>query len=559
MTLSFKESIVLRQHQLEAKPAIYSHFRKDKKSVPLVVIPTGGGKSMIIADLAIDAINNNRSMLVITHSKELVGQNAKELQDNVDKRIKVGICSSGHKKFDVTSDIIFAGIQTIVNRLDECRSFNLVVIDECHRISLDDMTQYQELIDKLLVKNPNTRFCGLTATPFRMGQGFITDPYRDSKTKQPRNSFFTKIAYEAKITDLLDRGELCAIRTVESNTSIKTEAGDNNWSFVFDAAAYEFIEQSKIHKRRRTLIFVSTTEQCRYFKELLQDVPCTAKILSSTIKEDLNREGILKWFAEDDDDHRAIINMDILTTGFNQKDIDCILTLIRTDSINKYVQIVGRGLRVHPKKDYCLFLDYGRHAERLGTIDNLKVRQSGDGEMILKFCPVETGGCGEQNFPSVKVCWNCGKEFVSKLDLEKFDLKASKKSLIEAYEPPLVMAVDSYVFNHNEGRNGKADTIRITYWMESSPVVNEWLSVKSDKASFRKHSIMLLRRFFKSESDFWDLYNDIEYNFFEWGVSDMVDFLNDNRDLMIDVHNVKAKKDGSFMKFINFNVEWNNG
>ena len=540
----------LRQHQVELRPAVYKVFKDDKNAVPLAVVPTGGGKSLSIAGFVIDAYNHKRSVLIITHSQELVGQNAKELQDNVNKRINVGICSSGHGKFDTTSSIIFAGIQTIVNRLDECRAFDLVIIDECHRISLDQMTQYQQLLEKLLEKNPNTRTLGLTATPYRMGQGFLTEPWRDSKTKQPRDSFFTTIAYEAYIVDLMERGELCKVKTVESSMDVRLpdeESLDNNWSFIFDSAAKEFLEFSKIHKRRRTLIFVANTDQCIYIKKLLKDSEVTAKILSSTYKEDMGRKQLLEWFAENTADHRAIINIGILTTGFDQRDIDCGVMLLSTKSVNKYVQIVGRLLRVHPSKDYALLLDYGKHVERLGAIDNLKVRQAGNGEMILKFCPVDAGGCGEQNFPSAKTCWNCGHKFVSALDLQKFEQKASKLAVVQAYSEqqlePEKFECNYYVFIGNYGKNGKPDSLRVAYYYDSKQIAREWFYIKSKKPGFGESSINKLSKYFKNKNDFWNLVNDVEYNLFNMDVDSIADFFNKEKEYsLIEIKNVVVKK-----------------
>lgn len=551
-----KDTPPLRYPQVDCKKAFYEAFRKDPKAVPLGVIPTGVGKTLLIANILIDAVNGDRSALVITHTKELVGQNAAEFCQSVDRFVQVGVCCGGHGEFDVTSKIIFASIQTVANRLDIIRAFDIVIIDECHRIGLDEFTQYQTLVSALLEKNAKTRFCGLTATPFRMGQGYLTDPFRDSKTKEPKQSFFTEICYEALIVDMLSAGFLCPLKTITPTgiqPSIEWDSDSYKWESVFEYACDDINQHVTAHNRRRTLIFVSSTEQCYFVKERIEN----CYILSSTVKEDLNRKGILKWFSQDSDDHRVIVSMGILTTGFNQKDIDGIVTLLATNSVNKWVQIVGRGLRLHEKKKYCLVLDYGKHVERLGTIDNLKIKQAGNGEIILKFCPHDRGGCGSQNFPSAKVCWSCNRKFETKQDMEKYETVASHQKIIEQENHPFVRQVDLIVFDKYEGRNGKKDGISVSYWCNDSMVITEYFPVLSEKEHYAKKSKLNLKKFFKRANDFWELMNDVECGVFEKNMLNLCRFLNENREeFLINVRNVLLIKNlkSNFNDLININV-----
>jgi DNA repair protein RadD len=172
--LSLKPSITPRYYQTESINACYRSFKESPDNRPIIVLPTGAGKALVTTLLTIDAINWKRRILHLTHTKELVSQNAQTAIDCIDGHIDVGICSAGLGKFDLVHDCLFAGIQTFVNRVGDCPAVDLLVIDECHRISVDDDTAYKKVIDTLLLKNPKLRILGLSATPFRLGQGMLT-------------------------------------------------------------------------------------------------------------------------------------------------------------------------------------------------------------------------------------------------------------------------------------------------------------------------------------------------------------------------------------------------
>ena len=161
------QGFTLRPYQQQAVDATLSHFRRTSESAVLV-LPTGSGKSLVIAELARLA---KRKILVVTHVQELVEQNASKYAA---LGLTPGIYSAGLKQRDTDHQVIFASIQSIARNLDRFNhDFSLIIIDECHRVSDNDESLYQKLINHIKQNNLSLKVLGLTATPYRLGHGWI--------------------------------------------------------------------------------------------------------------------------------------------------------------------------------------------------------------------------------------------------------------------------------------------------------------------------------------------------------------------------------------------------
>ncbi|MBY0452657.1 MAG: DEAD/DEAH box helicase family protein, partial [Bdellovibrionaceae bacterium] len=157
----------LRDYQQQAVNSVVRFFQK-KQEPAVVVLPTGAGKSLVIAELA--RIAKGR-VLVLAHVKELVEQNYEKYKSY---GLSAGIFSASLGKKDWDQKAIFGSVQSVARAPDEFfNNFSLLVIDECHRVAEEGSTQYQEVIKKLLERNPGLFILGLTATPYRMGLGWI--------------------------------------------------------------------------------------------------------------------------------------------------------------------------------------------------------------------------------------------------------------------------------------------------------------------------------------------------------------------------------------------------
>mgnify|MGYP005700427443 CR=1 FL=1 len=157
----------LRDYQQKAIDCSIEYFRKQKDPA-VIVLPTGAGKSLVIAELA--RIAKGR-VLVLAHVKELVEQNHLKYESY---NLQAGVYSAGLNKKESHQKVIFGSIQSVARANDNFfEGFSLLIIDECHRVGLDSETQYVGVIKKLKDKNPNICILGLTATPYRMGLGWI--------------------------------------------------------------------------------------------------------------------------------------------------------------------------------------------------------------------------------------------------------------------------------------------------------------------------------------------------------------------------------------------------
>lgn len=172
----------LRDYQQQAVNSTIKYFQK-RRDPAMIVLPTGAGKSLVIAELA--RIAKGR-VLVLAHVKELVEQNHEKYESY---GLQAGIFSASLGKKDRDQKAIFGSVQSVARASDSFfENFALLVIDECHRVAEEGSTQYQEVINKLREHNPDLCVLGLTATPYRLGLGWIYEhaPTGEIKTEKPR-------------------------------------------------------------------------------------------------------------------------------------------------------------------------------------------------------------------------------------------------------------------------------------------------------------------------------------------------------------------------------------
>ena len=187
----------LRDYQQEAVDKAVNFFRK-RRDPAVIVLPTGAGKSLVIAELA--KIAKGR-VLVLAHVKELVEQNHSKFESY---GLEAGIYSAGLEKKDSSEKVIFGSIQSVANAQDAFfADFNLVVIDECHRVGLDNESQYSTVIRKLKQNNPALCILGLTATPYRLGMGWIFNSGADGELKTEEERFFKQCVFELPLSYMI--------------------------------------------------------------------------------------------------------------------------------------------------------------------------------------------------------------------------------------------------------------------------------------------------------------------------------------------------------------------
>lgn len=201
----------LRPYQQSAIAAIYSYF-EDKNGNPLVVIPTAGGKSLVMASF-IDGVLKawpDQRILVVTHVRELIAQNHAEML-GLWPEAPAGIYSAGLGRRDADARILFAGIQSVHRRPAEIGHCDLVLIDEAHLIPGKQSTMYRRFLERMQRINPKLKVIGLTATPFRLDSGML---------HEGDNALFSDIAYEVSVRDLIEDGYLSPLVSKQPGTKL---------------------------------------------------------------------------------------------------------------------------------------------------------------------------------------------------------------------------------------------------------------------------------------------------------------------------------------------------
>ncbi|MDO9183256.1 MAG: DEAD/DEAH box helicase [Bacteriovorax sp.] len=352
----------LRLYQQASVEATIVHFRQSK-SPAVIVLPTGAGKSLVIAELA--RLAQGR-VLILAHVKELVEQNH---QKYLSFGLQAGIYSAGLNRKDFDQKVIFGSIQSIARAPEEFfGSFSLLIIDECHRVSLVGETQYFQVINKLREVNSNLCILGLTATPYRLGLGWIYQYHQQKKLlKSKEERFFEKCIYELSLSYMIRNKFLTPPIKIDSPVacydfqSLKL----NGQRFVLSEIEGILKDQKRItpviiknivdmaQDRLGVMIFTSSV---KHAEEILRSLPpfVSAMVIGDT--EGGERDEIIEAFKIQK--LKYLVNVSVLTTGFDAPHVDVIAILRPTESISLYQQIVGRGLRLSEGKKDCLILDY---------------------------------------------------------------------------------------------------------------------------------------------------------------------------------------------------------
>lgn len=476
-----------RDYQVDAINAIFNFFKREKTGHPIVAMPTGTGKSHVIAGFIESAMKTYPStrVLKLTHSKELIEQNADKMR-KLWPGAPLGVYSAGLSSRDIGFPITFAGIGSVYKRAAELGRIDLVLVDECHLIGPNQSSMYQKLFTDLRELNPGIRIIGLTATHYRMGQGSLLDG----------KSTFTDICIDMTTVDgfnwFIDQGYLSPLvpRCTELELDV-SDVGITNGDFkknelmlavdkaiITKAAVEEAVELGKL--RNKWLVFASGIEHAEHVTAELDRCGISSTCVHSKMKSK-DRDRNIAAFREGF--YTAIVNNGILTTGFDDPGIDMEVMLRPTNSPGLWVQMLGRGTRPNyapgydlstvqgrldaiengDKKD-CLVLDFARNTPRLGPINDPVLPRRRDkkkgGAAPVRLCPA----CGTYNHASAVRCFVCGEEFPRQL---KIDIKPATERLVapsKIEDPPLVeiFSVNNVVYSKGE-KMGKPPHMKVTY------------------------------------------------------------------------------------------------
>jgi DNA repair protein RadD len=402
---------MLRPYQQRAIDQLYDWMRNNEGN-PCAVLPTGAGKSHIVAALCKNALQEwpETRILMLTHVKELIEQNAEKLRQHW-LGAPLGIYSASIGKRQLGEPITFAGIQSIAKKSDLIGFVDLIIIDECHLVSHKAEGGYRTLISELLAINPALRVIGLTATPYRLGHGYITD----------KPAIFDGMVEPVSIEELIALGYLSTLRSKHTVSQLDTsnvhKRGGEFIESELQAAVDNDDDNAKIvaevislaGDRKAWLFFCAGVAHAEHIAdELVAQGITAACITGSTPKTE--RAQLLADFKSGK--IKALTNANVLTTGFDYPDIDLIAMLRPTMSPSLYVQMAGRGLRPKSHTDHCLVLDFAGVVATHGPITAVCAPQRGKtGDEKSEAPTKDCENCGEICAISVSVCPACLNPF----------------------------------------------------------------------------------------------------------------------------------------------------
>lgn len=385
----------------------------------LLELATGAGKSLIVAEIAkfFEKISDKK-VLCLAPSQELVTQN-REKYLSYGNPASVYSASAGGKC--LKHKVVFGSPLTVKNDLHKFVNFGAVIVDEAHGVT----PTLIEIIESMKDDNPNLRVLGLTATPYRMGQGYIYEidendkPVAVEATKDP---YFKKLLYRVTadflinhnppyltepVTDVCDgydTGNLVLSNNNKFTPDSVEKAFEGKGRLTSDIVA-DVVEKSI--NRKGVMLFASTIQHAN---EIMESLPKSSSSIVTGKTKPKERKSIVSRFKAKK--IKYIVSVGALTTGFDAPHVDVVAILRATESPGLLQQIIGRGLRLDDGKVNCLALDYAgnieRHKLENGLFDPEIKSVYGGGEL-----PLVQARCD--------VC-NTVNEFSARKNPEEFDI-----------------------------------------------------------------------------------------------------------------------------------------
>ena len=372
----------LRENQVEPVAIGVEFFKTPSMKPSIIVAPTAFGKSIVIAAIAKEL---GEKLLVLQPSKEL-------LEQNYNKFITLGgeasiySASMGSKEL---GDVTYATIGSIINIAGKFKEMGVskIIIDECDRYPRNKSGQLRRFVDGMKA----THILGLTATPLKLQTNMgDTGPYSKLvmlTNRSKHGMFFRNILHVSQIQDIVKLGYWTPL--VYQSYDFDTGALVYNSSgaeYTSDSIARSYENQNigdkivkkvaELYDRKSILVAVPTIEQAT---NLAKRIPMAAVVHGGTPKQERNR--IIDEFRKQQ--IRVIVQVNVLTVGFDYPELDCLITGRPTASISWWYQFVGRGTRIHESKKDCIVVDFVGSVERFGKVEELYYKDTGDEEWEL--------------------------------------------------------------------------------------------------------------------------------------------------------------------------------
>lgn len=348
--------ITLRPYQEEAIAALHASSARTQ----LVALPTGTGKTVVFSELV---RRRGGTALILAHRDELLTQAAAKLR-TVAPELAMTIGVVQGPQDDTHAPVVLASVQTLAGQTRLPRlptEFTTVIVDEAHHATAQT---YRRILDHV---NASPLVVGFTATPER-------------HDKSQLREVFSELAYARSLEEMIREGYLCDLRALRITLDqldlrkVKKSRGDfqaeDLGRALEEAHAVEHtVAAYQQHAAgRRTVAFFPTVALAHEAAEHFQAAGITAAAVDGTTDRDVRRQ-ILADLSTGTTD--VVCNVGVLTEGFDEPTLECILIAAPTRSRIKYAQMVGRGTRLSPGKSDCLILDLA------GVSDDLTLQSVG--------------------------------------------------------------------------------------------------------------------------------------------------------------------------------------
>ena len=421
--------MLLRPYQRREIGALFDFWKSGQRN-PLNVWATGSGKSLGIAHASAEICRRRGRVLIVCHRKELIQQNERALKA-VAPHLEIGVYSASLRRREVARDVIIAQEQTIINALGLLGRIDCMQVDECHLWGTKEGGRARTICEAGRSVRPGMQMCGWTASAGRMDQGSLIDG---------PDAFFGGIASQVGVRELIDDCWLSTIHTGHASASIDTtKASSRNGDYVSKdlelAADIDSVTQAvaddvarEMQTRKKAMVFACGIDHAEHLTAAMLSRGLRAACVTGETDR-RERARIIAAFSAGE--YNVLVNVDVLTTGFDEPGVDLIAMVRPTKSTSLFVQVGGRGLRPvyadgmvapdssleermermarGPKPDGCLFLDYGGNIARHGPFDDVQYRAKGtkgEGVAPVKKCPE----CQRLSATAARQC-ECGFEF----------------------------------------------------------------------------------------------------------------------------------------------------
>lgn len=477
----------LRNYQQLVVDTVFDYYCNGGTENGIIAAPTGTGKTACLCGIIDRALHTWSYMKILkcVDSEEILDQNAESMW-RAWPNCPLGIYHAGLNKRQLGLPVTFCGIQSVYNKAELFGRIDILFVDEAHMISDKSTTMYQKFIFDLKKSNPNLIVIGLTATPYRLGQGLLTDGKLFSKTliDQTTSEWIQWFIASGYLSPLVGRRPKVQLDL----TGVRTLAGEFNGADLETVVDKEVVTRSALldalnvmQDRKSILVFGTGNKHVEHICEILNYFGENAVFVHSNIKKKKRRDNI-QAFKEGH--YRWMVNQNILLKGFDHPPIDGIVDLAPTQSVARHIQKLGRGTRIYPGKQSCQIADYAGNRLRNGAFDNphvpTKKDSEGGGHIPEKACD----NCGEYHHIKAAECRICGTPFP--IDHKLTD-QAADQDILDSSAPVIeYFNVNEVYYQEYYPRNKDYPTLKITYMCDKGRKFQEYISLEnpSSKAKY---------------------------------------------------------------------------